>query len=134
MTIDQKVLLVDDEVDFTITLAKLLSKRGIAVETANSCSEAIAQMADNPSPVIIMDISMPDVNGIKCLKMIKEQWDSSEVIILTGHACVNTGIEGLKGGAFDYCLKPIDTNELLEKIELACQKLRVTYEASLDPD
>ena len=126
MSIDQKILIVDDETEFTETIAKIFSKRGIAVETANSCSEALAKMAADPFAVIIMDVSMPGIDGIQCLMKIKKQWSSSEVIILTGHASVNSGIEGMRGGAFDYCLKPIDSNELLEKIEMACDKVRVT--------
>jgi len=126
MNIDQNILIVDDETDFTETMAKIFSRRGIATDTANSCSEALAKMAADPFAVIIMDVSMPGVDGIQCLMKIKQQWPLSEVIILTGHACVNSGIEGMKGGAFDYCLKPIDSNELLEKIELACEKVRIS--------
>jgi len=133
MNIDQKVLIVDDEVDFTETLAKIFSRRGIAVDTANSCSEALAKMAADPFAVIIMDVSMPGIDGIQCLMKIKQQWPLSEVIILTGHASVNSGVEGMRGGAFDYCLKPIDSNELLEKIELACEKVRVTRDQSIQP-
>lgn len=128
MSIDQKILVVDDETEFTETIAKIFSRRGIAVDTANSCSEALAKMAVDPFAVIIMDVSMPGIDGIQCLMKIKQEWPSSEVIILTGHASVNSGIEGMRGGAFDYCLKPIDSNELLEKIEMACDKVRVTHD------
>ncbi len=133
MNIDQKILIVDDETDFTETMAKIFSRRGISVDTANSCSEAMQIMAAYPFAVIIMDVSMPETNGIQCLMKIKQQWPLSEVIILTGHASVNTGIEGMREGAFDYCLKPIDSNELLEKIELACEKVRVTHDQSIQP-
>ena len=128
MKIEQKILIVDDEVDFRKILAKIFAKRGLRVDTADSCSQALEKMTVEPFGIIIMDVSMPKINGIHCLMMMKEQWPSSEVIILTGHASVNTGIEGMKGGAFDYCLKPIDTNELLEKIALACEKVRVTHD------
>ncbi|MEA3547984.1 MAG: response regulator [Thermodesulfobacteriota bacterium] len=128
MKIEQKILIVDDEDGFRKILAKIFAKRGLSVDTADSCSEALEKMTDEPFGVIIMDVSMPKINGIHCLMMMKEQWPTSEVIILTGHASVNTGIEGMKGGAFDYCLKPIDTNELLEKIALACEKVRVTHD------
>jgi len=133
MEIEQKILIVDDEVEFRKTLAKIFAKRGLSVDTADSCSQALVKMTADPFGVIIMDVSMPKINGIHCLMMMKEQWPSSEVIILTGHASVNTGIEGMKGGAFDYCLKPIDTNELLEKIALACEKVRVSHDKSTQP-
>ena len=128
MNIDQKILIVDDEIEFTETMSRIFSRRGIAVDTANSCSEALVKMDTAPSGVIIMDVSMPEIDGIQCLMKIKQQWPLSEVIILTGHASVNSGVEGMKGGAFDYCLKPIDSNELLEKIELACAKVRITLD------
>ncbi len=131
MKIDQHILIVDDEEDFTQTLSKIFSRRGLVVKTAGSCSEALTQMTTDPCGVIIMDVSMPNVNGIQCLGRIKQEWPASEVIILTGHASVKSGIEGMKGGAFDYCLKPIDTNELLEKIALACEKVRVTLDTTL---
>ncbi len=133
MNIDQRILIVDDETDFTETMAKIFSRRGIAVDTANSCSEAMAKMAADPFAVVIMDVSMPEIDGIQCLMKIKGQWPFTEVIILTGHASVNSGIEGMRGGAFDYCLKPIDSNELLEKIELACEKVRVSRDQSIQP-
>ncbi len=133
MNIDQKILIVDDETDFTETMAKIFSRRGIAVDTANSCSEAMTKMAADPFAVIIMDVSMPGIDGIQCLMKIKGQWPLSEVIILTGHASVNSGVEGMRGGAFDYCLKPIDSSELLEKIELACEKVRVSRDQSIQP-
>ena len=131
MNIDQKILIVDDETDFTETMAKIFFRRGIAVDTTNSCSKALAKIAADPFAVIIMDVSMPGIDGSQCLMKIKQQWPLSEVIILTGHASVNSGVEGMRGGAFDYCLKPIDSNELLEKIELACEKVRVTRDQSI---
>jgi len=128
MKTDRNVLLVDDEVEFTTPLAKIFSRRGLIVDTANSCSEALAKMATSPFSVIIMDVSMPETNGIQCLAKIRQQWPLSEVIILTGHASVNSGIEGMKEGAFDYCLKPTNTSELLDKIELAFEKVQVNHE------
>lgn len=130
MKTEQKILIVDDEFDFRAPLAKIFSRRGLVVDTAESCSKAMAKMTNDPFDVIVMDVSMPEIDGIQCLMLIKQEWPSAEVIILTGHASVNSGIEGMKGGAFDYCLKPIDTNELLEKIELACEKVRITRDES----
>lgn len=116
------VLIVDDEPDFSETLAKMFSRRNISVDTADSCEMAMAKLEKMEFEVVIMDVSMPGINGIQCLGMVKERWPAAEVIILTGHASVSTGIEGMKCGAFDYCLKPIDLDELLEKMELAAEK------------
>ena len=128
MQSSDKILIVDDEEDFRETMAKMLRHRNIQTETADGCEEALAKFAVKSFEVVIMDVSMPGLDGIQCLGLIKEKWPSTEVIILTGHASVASGIEGMKKGAFDYCLKPIDTGELIEKIELACEKVKINVE------
>ncbi len=72
--------------------------------------------------VVIMDVSMPGLDGLECMAEMKKIQPELEVIILTGHASLNVGISGMKKGAFDYCLKPVDFDELLEKIVLAKEK------------
>lgn len=121
-----RVLIVDDEVDFSEVLAERFVGRNIDAETADGCQMALEKLTGGEFDVIIMDLSMPGLDGIQCLAKVKKQWPAAEVIILTGHASVATGIEGMKGGAFDYCLKPIDFEELLEKVELAWQKVQIT--------
>ena len=116
------LLLVDDEPDFTEIMAKYLSRHGIGLSIAADCREALATLDSRTVEVVIMDMHMPEMNGIQCLRMVKERWPQVEVIILTGHASVQSGLEGMQSGAFDYCIKPIDFRELLEKIELAAQK------------
>jgi len=122
-----RVLIVDDEADFSETLAKMFKRRDIDAVTADCCRMALEKLKDGEFDVVIMDVSMPPgLDGIQCLAQVKELWPTTEVIILTGHASVSSGIQGMQGGAFDYCLKPIDFGELLEKIELACEKVRIT--------
>ena len=128
MQTGHKILIVDDEEDFRETMAKMLRHKGILTETADGCTEALDKFAVEPFDVVIMDVSMPGLDGIQCLGLVKEKWPSTEVIILTGHASVASGIDGMKKGAFDYCLKPIDTGELIEKIELACEKVKINVE------
>jgi two-component system, OmpR family, response regulator len=70
-----------------------------------------------------MDISMPGLDGVGCMAEMKKVQPELEIIILTGHASINAGLVGMKKGAFDYCLKPIDFDELLEKILLARKKI-----------
>jgi len=98
---------------------------------AACCLDALAEMEKRPADVVVMDVSMPGMDGIQCLGKIKERWPLTEVIILTGHASVKSGVEGMQRGAFDYCLKPIDVIELLEKIELAAQKALVNKEEKI---
>lgn len=125
MRTDKNVLIVDDEADFRETMAKMFRHRGVNVDTADGCIEALEKLRTKTFDVVIMDVSMPGVDGIQCLGQVKQRWPLIEVIILTGHASVSSGIQGMEKGAFDYCLKPIDTDELLEKIELACEKVRI---------
>lgn len=122
------LLLVDDEPDFTEIIYKRLSRMGIQLSLADCCTAALQTLEAQPVDVVIMDVSMPGIDGIQCLKMVKERWPRVEVIILTGHASVKSGIEGMQSGAFDYCLKPIDVLELIEKVELAAQKALINRE------
>ena len=123
-----RLLLVDDEPDFKEVMLKHLSRRGIRLSVAECCLDALDELDTAPADVVIMDMHMPEVNGIQCLRKVKERWPLTEVIILTGHASVQSGIEGMQSGAFDYCIKPIDVRELLEKVELAAQKALINRE------
>ena len=123
-----RLLLVDDEPDFKEVMLKHLSRRGIRLSVAECCLDALDELDTAPADVVIMDMHMPGENGIQCLRKVKERWPLTEVIILTGHASVQSGIEGMQSGAFDYCIKPIDVRELLEKVELAAQKALINQE------
>jgi DNA-binding NtrC family response regulator len=81
--------------------------------------EALDLLDSDRFDVVVMDVSMPGLDGLECMAEMKKLYPQLEVIILTGHASPNTGITGMKRGAFDYCLKPVDYDELLEKICLA---------------
>ena len=117
------ILVVDDEADFLETLTKRLEKRGIDVKGVRSGEEALVALAQNPFDVIILDIKMPGgMDGIEALREIKKLHPLSEVILLTGHASVETSIEGMNLGAFDYLLKPIKLEELLEKVAGALER------------
>ena len=123
-----RLLLVDDEPDFKEVMLKHLSRRGIRLSVAECCLDALDELDTAPADVVIMDMHMPGENGIQCLRKVKERWPLTEVIILTGHASVQSGIEGMQSGAFDYCIKPIDVRELLEKVELSAQKALINRE------
>ena len=119
-----KLLLVDDEADFREIMAKFFTRRRLDFETASGCMEALDSLGKDSFDVVIMDVSMPGLDGVKCMAEIKKVYPDVEVIILTGNASINTGLVGMKKGAFDYCLKPIDFDELMEKIILAREKAR----------
>jgi DNA-binding NtrC family response regulator len=118
-----KVLLVDDEVAFTDTLSKRLNKRGLNVMTAASGSEALGILqSDSSIDVVILDVKMPAMDGIEALKEIKRIKPLVEVIMLTGHATVDSAIDGMKLGALDYLMKPCDTEVLMGKVQEAKSK------------
>jgi DNA-binding NtrC family response regulator len=118
-----QVLVVDDEVDFVTTVIKRLAKREIAASGAGSGEAALEMMRRQAFDVVLLDIRMPGgMDGIEALTAIKRLQPTAEVILLTGHASVETSIEGMKRGAFDYLLKPIRFEELLQKILAACAR------------
>ena len=113
------VLLVDDEREFVDVLAQRLEVRGFKVSTAFSGDEAIAKMNEQAPDVVVLDVVMPGRNGIDTLQEIKRLAPLVEVIMLSGHSTVQTAIDGMKLGAFDYLVKPTDTSDLVEKITQA---------------
>ncbi|MBI5556738.1 MAG: response regulator [Deltaproteobacteria bacterium] len=119
-----KILLVDDEIDFLEASRKRLAKRGYLVECAASCGAALPVLERNWPDVVVLDVMLPDKNGIQFLKEIKGQWPRLAVILLSGHASMQAGVQGIEHGAYDYCLKPVELDELIEKIKLACEEAR----------
>ncbi len=111
-----KVLLVDDEEQFVEVLAERLETRGFIVEKALSGDEGLAKIKSNPTDVVILDVLMPGKDGIQILREIKQMNPLIEVMMLTGHATIDTAIDGLKVGAYDYLLKPAETDDLVAKI------------------
>ncbi|WP_462324517.1 response regulator [Desulfoplanes sp.] len=112
-----RILLVDDEEGFVQTMSKRLGKRGIEVSKAYSGQEALDFLSGNDQiDVTVLDVKMPGMDGIDTLKAIKQDYPLVEVIMLTGHATVESAIDGMKMGAFDYLMKPCDIDQLLTKI------------------
>ncbi len=120
-----KLLLVDDEKPFLDTITKRLEKRELNVSAVYSGQEALKELENNKSiEVIILDVKMPGMDGIETLGEIKKRFPLVEVIMLTGHATVETAIDGMKVGAFDYLMKPCDIDVLVTKVEDAATKKR----------
>jgi DNA-binding NtrC family response regulator len=119
------VLLVDDEAPFVETMIKRLSKRGFAVSGAQGGEEAFSLLQERSGiEVVILDVKMPGMDGIAVLREIKRRFPLVEVIMLTGHATVESGIEGMKLGAFDYLMKPCDMDQLVAKVAQAADRKR----------
>jgi DNA-binding NtrC family response regulator len=106
-------------------MVKRLKKRDLELVTAFNGNEALNRLAeDGDIEVVILDIKMPVMDGMEALKKIKDKYPLVEVIMLTGHATVETGIEGMKKGAFDYLMKPCDADQLLDKVTEAAARKR----------
>ena len=116
------VLFIDDEFVFLDVLLKRLKKRGIKTIAANSGDSGLSVLYLNQVDVVVLDVCMPGMDGLETLKKIKETWPLIEVILLTGHACVEAARQGMDEGAFDYLMKPVEINELVYKIEDAYDK------------
>lgn len=127
-----RVLLVDDEVEFLGTLIKRMKHREIDVDGVGSGEEALTSLEEDPVDVVVLDVKMPDMDGIDVLREVKGRHPSIEVVMLTGYANIEVAVRGMELGAFDYLMKPIDIDELLHKIEDA-YKARVIQERQSGP-
>ncbi len=118
-----RVLVVDDEKDFLETLVNRLNKRNVDTVGVLSGEAAVEEMKKQIFDVVILDVKMPGgMDGIETLREIKKIQPLAEVLLLTGHASVETSIEGMKLGAFDYLLKPVRLEDLLSKLGQAFEK------------
>ncbi|MCK5541904.1 MAG: response regulator [Desulfobacterales bacterium] len=116
------ILLIDDESEFVETLAERLELRGYVSKTAGDGESGIGMLANESFDVAILDLMMPGLNGLETLKQIKAIDKTLPVILLTGHGSTRDGMEGMRIGAFDFLMKPLDIDELIGKIKLALNK------------
>ncbi|MBF0529794.1 MAG: response regulator [Deltaproteobacteria bacterium] len=114
---DLKVLLVDDETDFIDALSKRLAIRGLNVDTVSCGLEALSKVADSDYDAIVLDLAMPDMDGLETLKRLLAEKPGLPVILLTGHPTPKISEEAAKRGAADFLEKPMEINDLLEKIK-----------------
>ena len=117
-----KILLVDDEVVFTGNISRLLTTRGYVVTAVNSGDNAIQALEEEDFDVVVLDLKMPGMDGITTLKEIKKLGLFTETLIPTGHGAIDTALEAMKLGAYDYLTKPCEIDELVDKIEGAWGK------------
>ena len=119
------VLLVDDETEFVETFSERLELRNLRILKAFNGEEALQVLAKNQDlEIVILDVKMPGMNGIETLVEIKKKYPLVEVIMLSGHADVESAIDGMKQGAFDYLMKPCDMDQIVAKVTEAAAKKR----------
>jgi len=123
-----RVLVVDDEADFLETIVMRLQRRKIDAYGVDGGKKALEIVENERFDVVVLDVLMPGMDGIETLKLLKKKKPFIEVIILTGHGSVESGLQGMQFGAFDYIMKPADLDELLEKIQQAYERKRIHEE------
>jgi len=119
-----KVLLVDDEEEFVTTLAERLQLREIETVIATDGDDAIRIINAERLPVVVLDVIMPGIGGLDVLQQIKRNYPEIQVILLTGRGSTNDGIKGMRLGAFDYMMKPVKIEDLIQKMNEAFQVSR----------
>lgn len=124
----EKVLLVDDEKDFLDIMAERMRNRGMEVTTATSPLEALELAGNETFDAIILDLQMPEMDGLEALKKLKSKNPELQIILLTGHATVQKGVEAMKLGAMDLLEKPADLTELTAKIKAASSQRMLLVE------
>ncbi len=124
----EKVLLVDDEEDFLEIMSERMEARGMAVTTCTSAEEAVEIIKTDTFDAIILDFMMPGMDGFQALKEIKSKQPESQIILLTGHATVEKGVEAMKMGATDFLEKPADIEALEKKIKDASARRMLIVE------
>ena len=117
-----RVLIVDDEPDFVETIVKRLKGKGLDAEGVLNGRDAIALLDKAEFDVCVLDVKMPGMDGLETLSEMKKKDSLMEVIMLTGHGSVESGIRGLQLGAYDYIMKPVPFGDLLQKITQAYER------------
>ncbi|MEJ2048436.1 MAG: sigma-54 dependent transcriptional regulator [Calditrichota bacterium] len=123
-----KILIVDDELSVRTSLQEWFLEEGFSVETAESGEDALNKMHTGPYDLILLDIKMPGMDGITLQKKIKDIDEDAIIIIMTAYASVDTAVEALKLGAFDYVTKPFDPDDLSQLIRNALKQKELSTE------
>ena len=120
--IGARILLVDDEEIFVRNMGKLLTARGYKVTTALSGDAAIRALEEQLVDVVVLDLKMPGMDGLTTLKEMQKLDLFTQVLMLTGHGSIDSALEAMRLGAYDYLTKPCEVDELVSKIEGAWEK------------
>jgi len=125
------VLLVDDDATFRQVMANELNRLGYQIEAVGSGEEAVRRIATLEPDVVLLDLRLPGMNGLEVLKSIHASAPATEVVMLTGHGSIDTAIESIRIGAFDYVVKPCPLDELHIRIQRAIERRSLRQRANL---
>jgi DNA-binding NtrC family response regulator len=124
----RRILIIDDERPILMTLEALLTRHGYQTETATTASLGLRALKTKPAALVLLDLQLPDADGLETLERIKKDFADSQVIILTAHDSLNNAIESIKRGAFHFISKPYAPEELLSLAEQALEKRSLLQE------
>jgi two-component system OmpR family response regulator len=125
-----RVLVVDDERDFATAIAERLVRRGFGATAVFSAAEALTHLGSSPADVVVLDLKMPGMDGLAALREIRALDPGVQVVVLTGHGTVASGITGMQEGAADFLQKPITIEVLCTAIAAAAERSRSARSAS----
>jgi DNA-binding NtrC family response regulator len=128
-TNNHRVLIIDDERPVLMTLEALLKRHGYHVDTASTASQGLKLLRSKPSTLVLLDLQLPDADGLETLDQIKTEVPQTQVIILTAHDSLHNAIESIKRGAYHFISKPYAPEELLSLVEKALEKQFLLREA-----
>jgi DNA-binding NtrC family response regulator len=131
---NEKILLVDDDAEFTEVLSERMGNRGLKVDTVNDGASAVDKVKEKSYDAVILDLAMPGMDGIETLKVLLSRQPDLQVILLTGHATVEKGVEAVKLGAMDFIEKPANLEKLLEKIKEAKNQKMLVVENKIEEE
>ncbi len=117
-----KILVIDDEDIVRMSCQRILAPEGYEVKTTKSAVEGFKLLGEECFDVVLTDLKMPDIDGIEVLRRVKEEWPDIEIIMITGYQTINTAVQAIKLGAFDYIEKPFTPDSILSAIGKAVEQ------------
>jgi DNA-binding NtrC family response regulator len=127
-----KVLVVDDEIEFANVIAERMRGRGYEVDTANSGADGMEKIKEKAYDAVLLDLSMPGLDGMETMKRMLDHDKQLQIIILTGYGSVQKGVEAVKQGAADFLEKPADIDALTGKIDEAYERRVAFFEENIE--
>ncbi|WP_296444447.1 response regulator [Rhodoferax sp. UBA5149] len=129
-----KILIVDDEEVVRASHLRLLSGHCCYVEAALNGADALREMERDSYDLVLLDLRMPGLDGMSVLRMIKQRWPESEVVVITGYPSVDTAKEAIRLGAYDYLAKPVDPDCVIKVAHCAIMQKKWTLHRVPTPD
>jgi len=122
------ILVVDDEINIRNAMVTVLEKRGHQVRAAATGEEAMQQLEGNPAQLVLTDLRMPGMGGLEFLRRLKSAWPETEVVVMTAYGSIDTAVEAMRAGAYDYLTKPIDRERFPLVVEKALERQALAHE------